>query len=101
MPVSEAPRVEVPQPAESPTPVVPSVPSTPIDPTPATPADPAAPADVPPGQEPATPVVPEPSPQVPDADPDTDGNPVSRHRRITVVHQERLDCDVGIEMVAA
>ncbi len=54
--------LEVPQPSEAPTRVVPDAPTTPADPDPGTPADPAEPATVPEPVEPATPVVPEPQP---------------------------------------
>lgn len=62
---SQAPRLEVPQPAEPSTPVVPDAPVTPADPDPGTPADPEEPATVPTPQEPATPVVPEPDQPAP------------------------------------
>lgn len=58
----DAPVLEVPQPTEPATPVVPDAPVTPIDPDPGTPAAPERPATVPEPDEPATPVLPEPSP---------------------------------------
>jgi hypothetical protein len=56
------PSLEVPQPAEPSTPVVPDAPVPPADPDPGTPAAPEEPATVPNPEEPATPVVPEPEP---------------------------------------
>ena len=58
------PVLEVPQPTEPATPVVPDAPATPVDPDPGTPAAPEEPSTVPGPEEPATPAVPE-----PDADP--------------------------------
>lgn len=56
------PGLEVPQPTEPSTPVVPDAPVPPADPDPGTPAAPEEPATVPEPEEPATPAVPEPQP---------------------------------------
>jgi hypothetical protein len=59
---ASVPRLEVPQPADPPTPAVPDVPVSPAVPDPGTPAAPEEPSTVPAPEEPATPVVPEPTP---------------------------------------
>ncbi len=69
-------RLEVPQPSEPSTPVIPDAPIPPADPDPGTPAAPEEPATVPAPEEPATPIVPEP------AEPDPGsaaGDPLERH----------------------
>ena len=58
------PFLEVPQPSEPSTPIIPDAPVPPADPDPGTPADPEEPATVPDPVEPATPAVPEPQPDV-------------------------------------
>lgn len=54
--------MEVPQPGEPATPIIPDAPVPPADPDPGTPADPERPATIPDPDEPATPAVPEPDP---------------------------------------
>jgi hypothetical protein len=61
MPFAAA-HLEVPQPGEPATPVVPDAPVTPAVPDPGTPAAPEEPSTVPAPEEPATPAVPEPGP---------------------------------------